>query len=93
MINQLIINMKRTFYAVIALALSLTACQKTTKIEASIPAKIVDGAVVLETPAREPGQESALAMACDPIDTVRIALSESADAALLPSSATPTSMG
>lgn len=73
MINQLIINMKRTFYALIALALSLTACHKTTKIESSVPAKIVDGAVVLETPAREPGQESALAMACDPIDTVRIA--------------------
>lgn len=73
MINQLIINMRRTFYALIALALSLTACHKTTKIESSVPAKIVDGAVVLETPAREPGQESALAMACDPIDTVRIA--------------------
>ena len=42
-------------------------------VPASVPAKIKDGKIVLETPRRAPGQTSALRMTCEPIDTVKIA--------------------
>jgi len=47
------------------------SCAKT--VPASVPAHVEDGYIVLDTPDREAGQQSALAMACDPLDTVRIA--------------------
>ena len=43
-----------------------------TKVESSVPYRIKDGTIVLKEPARQKGQESALLMATDPIDTVRI---------------------
>lgn len=61
--------MKKTL-TIIAAALCLVACKQ--KIECSVPAWVEDGAIVLETPERAPGQTSALKMACDPIDTVRV---------------------
>ena len=42
------------------------------KVETSVPHKVKDGRIVLEAPERAAGQESALLMACDPIDTVRV---------------------
>ncbi len=42
------------------------------KVETSVPHKVKDGRIVLEAPERASGQESALLMACDPIDTVRV---------------------
>jgi len=47
------------------------SCKKT--IPASVPAYIEDGKIILATPEREPGQKSALAMKCEPIETVRVA--------------------
>ena len=61
--------MKKLFVLAFA-ALCIVACKD--KIEASVPASIKDGMIELKTPDREPGQVSALQMACDPIDTVRI---------------------
>ena len=56
----------------LVLALGLIAGACTPKIECSVPAHMKDGKIILETPDRSPGQESALKMACDPIDTVRV---------------------
>lgn len=42
------------------------------KVETSVKHKIKDGRVVLQTPKRQAGQESALLMTCDPIETVRV---------------------
>lgn len=53
-------------------AFSVTSCNCSEKIEASVPACIKDGVIELQTPAREPGQESALLLTCDPIETVRV---------------------
>lgn len=62
--------MKRVLF-VLALALTLVSCGK--KVPASVPATLKNGMIELKAPARAPGQVSALGMACDPIDTVRIA--------------------
>ena len=53
------------------MALTLVSCGK--KVPASVPATLKNGMIELKAPARAPGQVSALGMACDPIDTVRIA--------------------
>ena len=63
--------MKRLFFAAAVCLLALAGCKQS--IPASMPAQIKDGAIELSTPAREPGQVSALGLKCDPIDTVRIA--------------------
>lgn len=49
----------------------MTSCD-TQKVETSVPHKIKNGRIILETPEREPGQMTALQMTCDPIDTVRV---------------------
>ena len=51
--------------------LALASCGK--KVPASVPAEIKNGMIELKAPARAPGQESALGLKCDPIETVRIA--------------------
>ena len=61
--------MKKLFILAFA-ALGIVACKE--QIVASVPACIKDGMIELRTPDREPGQVSALQLACDPIDTVRI---------------------
>lgn len=61
--NQLI-------FTAIAVGIIATAC--TAKVECSVPARFEGGTIVLDTPDREAGQQSALKMACEPIDTVRI---------------------
>ena len=55
----------------LAMALTLSSCFPAPP--ASVPATRKNGMIELKAPARAPGQESALGMACDPIDTVRIA--------------------
>ena len=62
--------MKRVLF-ILTMALMLASCGK--KVPASVPATIKHGMIELKAPARAPGQVSALGMACDPIDTVRIA--------------------
>ena len=57
--------------AALLLPLALSCGQK---IECSVPAHIEDGRIVLETPPREKGQQSALLMRCEPLDTVRIGI-------------------
>lgn len=54
----------------VAALICMAACKQ--KIECSVPAWVEDGAIVLKTPDRAAGQTSALKMACDPIDTVRV---------------------
>lgn len=57
----------------LGVAAVLAGCsQNSEKIEASMPARIEDGMIVLRTPEREPGQEPALQLVCEPIDTVRV---------------------
>ncbi len=53
-------------------ALALSAC--ASKIDCTVPARIVDGTIVTQVPPRAPGQASMLRFAAEPIDTVRIAL-------------------
>lgn len=67
--------MKKKLNLVIAMfaALIMASCNNEKPITASVPGQIVDGKIVLETPKRAPGQESALGMTCDPIDTVHVA--------------------
>jgi predicted dehydrogenase len=69
--------MKSRYILGAALAVLLTSfgavsCSDDEKVEASVPAVMEDGKIVLETPEREAGQASALLMKCDPIDTVRV---------------------
>ncbi|MCQ2162085.1 MAG: Gfo/Idh/MocA family oxidoreductase [Bacteroidales bacterium] len=64
--------MKRSIIIAVMCLLSLASCKSVKTITASVPAHEEDGVIVLETPAREPGQESALGMKCEPLDTVRI---------------------
>lgn len=52
--------------------MAVFSCDKGPVVESSMPYKIVNGAITFKTPEREPGQKSALKLACDPIDTVRI---------------------
>ena len=61
---------KKVFAALIGL-LTLVSCGK--KVPASVPATIKNGMIELKAPPRAPGQVSALGLACEPIDTVRIA--------------------
>jgi len=64
--------MKR-FFTIAAAVAALFAVSCTQKVPASVPAHIEDGTIVLDEPAREAGQESALGMACEPLETVRVA--------------------
>ncbi len=56
----------------VALAAALCACNTYPKVESSVPYTVKNGTIVLDTPAREAGQQSALGMTCDPIETVRV---------------------
>lgn len=58
-------------FLLMAITVATTSCDK--KVPASVPARIKDGKIVLQAPARQPGQTSALGLKCDPIETVRIA--------------------
>ena len=62
--------MKKILF-VISAVLLVASCF-TPKVETSVPHKIKDGRIVLEVPDRAPGQESALQMTCDPLETVRV---------------------
>ena len=63
--------MKRVVFVAIVCLLAVVSCGK--KVPASVPAVVKNGIIELKAPARAPGQESALGLACEPIDTVRIA--------------------
>ena len=63
--------MKKIVFIVLIGLLTLASCDK--KVPASVPATIKNGMIELKAPPRAPGQVSALGLACDPIDTVRIA--------------------
>ena len=63
--------MKRTVLF-IALAAAICSCCNYPKVESTVPYTVKNGTIVLETPARAIGQQSALGMVCDPIDTVRV---------------------
>ena len=63
--------MRKAILLACVCALALASCGK--KVPASVPAVVKNGMIELKTPPRAPGQESALGMKCDPIDTVRIA--------------------
>ena len=63
--------MNKTVIAAFLCLMTLVSCGK--KVPASVPASIKNGIIELKAPPRAPGQESALGMACEPIDTVRIA--------------------
>ena len=63
--------MKKSLYLLLICLLAAVSCGK--KVPASVPAVIKNGVIELKTPPRAPGQQSALGLKCDPIDTVRIA--------------------
>ena len=63
--------MKRVVFVAIVCLLAVVSCGK--KVPASVPAVVKNGIIELKAPARALGQESALGLACEPIDTVRIA--------------------
>ena len=63
--------MRKFLFAAFVCVLALASCGK--KVPASVPAEIKNGMIELKAPARAPGQESALGLKCDPIETVRIA--------------------
>lgn len=61
----------KKFILFICAALVAAGCGQ--KINSSVPAAVRDGVVVLETPEREDGQQSALGLTIEPLDTVHIA--------------------
>ena len=58
--------------AFIAAVAAFVSCSGSRGIESSVAARYESGTIVLETPERTPGQSSALQMACEPLETVRI---------------------
>ena len=65
--------MKKSFLLAVAVAIASVAQSCSgTKVESSLPHSIKDGKIVMEVPPRAPGQQSALQLTCDPIDTVRV---------------------
>lgn len=59
------------------MCLALAACTSKPEypvVDTTVPYKVVNGTVITETPAREPGQTSALQMTCAPIEKVRVGL-------------------
>lgn len=52
------------------LATMVSCCE--TEVDSSVPHKIKNGRIILETPQRAAGQISALELTCDPIETVRV---------------------
>ena len=65
--------MKKLIF-ILMIGMAVISCTDNPKVESTVPYKIVKGTIVLDTPAREPGQQSALGMTADPIETVRIGL-------------------
>lgn len=63
-------HMKKHLIISAVCMLAIVSCKQT--VPASVPATIEDGVITLETPAREPGQTSALGLTCDPIETVHV---------------------
>ena len=63
--------MKKLLIILLA-AVTLFSCCNYPKVDSSVPYTVKNGTIVLKTPEREPGQQSALRMTCDPIDTVRV---------------------
>jgi len=69
-------NMKLIKITVLAVALASVACgcSCVKKVGSSIPAYLENGVVKFKTEARPAGQQNALRLTADPIDTVRIAI-------------------
>ena len=63
--------MKKILLILAAGLMVLSSCSKA--VPASVRASVKDGKIVLEVPDRAPGQESAIGLACEPIDVVKIA--------------------
>ena len=63
--------MKKILFILSVCVMAFASCSKT--VPASVPAHIKGGKIVLDVPARAPGQQSAIRMACEPIDTVKVA--------------------
>lgn len=64
--------MRKILLSLMAVLLLAACSPKQIKIDATVPAHVENGVIVLDAPDRAPGQVSALGMTCDPIDTVRI---------------------
>jgi len=65
--------MKHFFIALAALIAVSSCCQnKMPELKSSVPYKYIGGQIVLETPAREEGQQSAIGLKTEPIKTVRV---------------------
>lgn len=65
--------MKRFLFIVLSALMLLVQWSCTKGIEASVPARMVDGTIITDAPVRQDGQKTALQMTSEPIDTVRIA--------------------
>lgn len=63
--------MKKLLSYIAVAALCISCCRENL-IPASVPARMENGIISLDAPARASGQVSALQLACEPIDTVRI---------------------
>ena len=64
--------MKKLFGLCIICTLIFTAGCVQVKVASSMPYSVENGRIVLKTPERPAGQQSALAMTCEPLDTVRV---------------------
>lgn len=56
----------------LAVACGILSCTDYPEVESSVHYKVKAGTIVLDEPARSAGQQSALGMTVDPIDTVRV---------------------
>jgi len=64
--------MKKELLAILAVCLTIVSCSDAPKLTSSVPYSVKGGTIVLDVPARTTGQQSALGMTADPIDTVRV---------------------
>ena len=64
--------MKKLFALCMICTLIFTAGCTQVKVDSSMPYSVENGRIVLETPKRPAGQQSALAMTAEPLDTVRV---------------------
>lgn len=66
--------MRRILTSLLMAAALLASCSKTPQLECSVGYEIKDGTIVLDAPKRVSGQLSAIGLACEPIETVRVGI-------------------
>jgi len=61
--------MRKHLFILLSICLAAASC---SRIDSSVPARFRNGLITLSTPAPEKGQQNALGLTAEPMDTVRV---------------------